>query len=429
MVAATEHGRPRSGLGREFGKLWAASAFSYLGDSVALVAAPLLAATLTRDPARVAGLVFAQRLPWLLFALLSGALVDRLDRRRTMMAVALCRAALIGCLGVAVLLGRATLPLLYAVFFLLSTGDTLFDIAAVTVLPAVVPPESLPRANARLAGVRTITSQFAGPPLSGFLFATALALPFLFGAGGLAAAAVLIVALRGTFRVARADNAGPANLRVEIMQGIGWLWRHRLLRTIALALALLDMTLLAQNAIMVLFVQERLGLGATGYGILLTTYGLGGVLGSLIAHRVITWLGPSRILRIAICIEAGTPAVIALSHTPYLVGAAFAIFGCHAIVWGALLTSLRQELTPAGLRGRVESAFEFIGAIGTAPGALLGGLLASGLGLTAPFWLGAIVGVLLIPLVWSTFSDATIAAAKKRSNAEHGSHDRENAQT
>jgi MFS family permease len=418
METKIERGSHRGGLGWEFGKLWAASAASYLGDGVALVAAPLLAATLTRDPARVAGLVFAQRLPWLLFALLSGALVDRLDRRRTMAAVAVCRATLIGGLGAAVLLGRVTLPLLYAVFFLLSTGDTLFDIAAVTVLPAIVPPSSLPRANARLSGVRTVASQFVGPPLSGFLFATALALPFLFGAGGLAAAAALIVALRGTFRVARAENAPPANLRAEIVAGVRWLWRHRLLRTLALTLALLDLTLVAQNAVMVLFVQERLGLGATGYGILLTTYGIGGLLGSLIAHRVIGWLGASAMLRIAVCIEAATPAAIALSRSPLPVGAALAFFGCHATVWGALLTSLRQELTPAGLRGRVESAYEFISAVGTAPGALFGGLLAARLGLTAPFWLGAIVGALLIPLVWPIFSDATIDMARREADAD-----------
>jgi MFS family permease len=113
------------------------------------------------------------------------------------------------------------------------------------------------------------------------------------------------------------------------------------------------------------------------------------------------------------------PTTIALSHTPFLVGAALAFFGCHAVVWGALLTSLRQEITPAGLRGRVESAFEFIGSIGTAPGALLGGLLAARLGLTAPFWLGAAVGAILIPLVWSTFSDATIAEARRDADTVH----------
>ncbi|MDP9373173.1 MAG: MFS transporter, partial [Chloroflexota bacterium] len=183
MVTQTERDCPRRGLGPEFRKLWAASAVSNLGDGVALVAAPLLAAALTRDPALVAGLAVAQQLPWLLFALLSGALADRLDRRRAMAAVGAGRAALIGALGIAVLLDHANLPLLYAVFFLLGVGETLFDTTAATVLPAVVPREQLPRANARLSGIATVTNHFIGKPLGGLLFAAAAALPFLLGAG------------------------------------------------------------------------------------------------------------------------------------------------------------------------------------------------------------------------------------------------------
>jgi MFS family permease len=85
-----------SGLNREYGKLWTASTISNLGDGITLVAGPLLAATLTRDPVLVAGLTFAQQLPWLLFSLVSGALVDRLDRRRLMATVDLFRAGVIG---------------------------------------------------------------------------------------------------------------------------------------------------------------------------------------------------------------------------------------------------------------------------------------------------------------------------------------------
>jgi MFS family permease len=417
---AVERGRvrPHPSLGRDFNKLWAASAVSNLGDGVALLAAPLLAAALTRDPALVAGLSFAQHLPWLLFALLSGALADRLDRRYAMAAVAACRGLLIGALGVAVLLRVASLPLLYMVVFLLGAGETLFDTAAVTVLPELVPPAALPRANARLAGTLTVTNQFLGPPLGGILFALAAALPFLLGAGGLAAAAALILALQGTFKVARAVDAPASDLRAEIVAGIRWLWRHRLLRTLALALALLNITLVAQVSIMVLFAQERLGLGAMGYGVLVATYGIGGVAGSLVAHRVIAWLGAGRTLRLAICIETATPAALALTHSPLLAGAVLTFFGAHAVVWGALLTSLRQELAPAGLRGRVESAYRLLEYGGAAPGALLGGLLADRFGLTAPFWLGAATGALLIPLVWSTFSEAMVRQARQAAAAD-----------
>ena len=402
-----------STLGPEFRKLWASSALSNLGDGVALVATPLLAATLSRDPALVAGLAFAQRLPWLLFALVSGALADRLDRRRAMATVAACRATLIGLLGVSVLLDVATLPLLYAVFFLLGTGETLFDTASATILPAIVPREELPTANARLAGTMTVANQFVGPSLGGSLFAMAAALPFLLGAGGLAAAAALIVVLRGSFRVERGADAPPPNIRVEVAEGIRWLWGHRLLRTLALSLALLNVTLVAQVSVMVLFAEERLGLGPVGYGILVTTYGLGGVLGSLVASSVIRWLGAGRTLRLAMLIEAATPAALALSTDALLAGAVLTFFGCHAVVWGVLLASLRQELTPTRLQGRVASAFRLIEYGGAAPGALLGGVVAGAFGITAPFWIGAVTGVLLLPLVWPTFSEASIAAARR----------------
>jgi MFS family permease len=402
----------RHGPGREFRKLWAASAFSNLSDGVTLVAAPLLATALTRDPALVAGLAFAQRLPWLLFALVSGALADRLDRRRAMVAVGLFRATLIGALGVVVLLDRATIPLLYALFFLLSTGETLFDTAAVTVLPAIVEREALPEANARLAGTVTVTNQFVGPPLGGLLFATAAALPFLLGAGGLVVAAGLILALRGSFRAVRLYGQPPGALWAEIAEGVRWLSRHRLLRTIAIALALLNVTVVAQVSIMVLFAQEQLGVGPAGYGVLIATYGVGGVMGSIVAGRVIARMGAGRVLRVAMIIETLVPAVIAMSNSAWLVGAALAFFGCHAIVWGALLASLRQELIPDRLRGRVESVYRLIEFGGAAPGALLGGLLAARFGLAAPFWLGAIVGALLIPFVWSIFSDAVVEGAR-----------------
>lgn len=412
MDAETGAPVPRSAVGGQFAKLWVASATSNLGDGVWLVAAPLLAASLTRDPTLVAGLAVAQRVPWLVFPLVSGALADRLDRRRAMVAVALLRAALVAALGLAVLTGRATMPLLYAVFFLIATGETLFDTAAAGLLPALVPREALPKANARLAGTWTAANQFVGPPLGGILFAVSAPLPFLIGSGGLAVAAALMATLRGSFKAARPEAVPPTHLRAEIAEGIGWLWRHRLLRTLALAMAVLNLCLVAQVAIMVLFAEQRLGLGPGGFGLLLTAYGVGGVVGGLVAERVLARVGDAAYLRLAIVVEGAVPATIALSGSPILVGLVLALFGLHATVWGALLSSLRQQLTPDPLRSRVASIHGLIEYGTAAPGALLGGLLAARFGLTAPFWLGAAAAVLLIPFVWATFSEETVRAAR-----------------
>jgi MFS family permease len=157
-----------SGLGVEYRKLWTASTISNLGDGVTLVAGPLLAASLTRDPLLVGGLTFAQRVPWLLFPLISGALVDRLDRRRVMGYADAVRTALIGALGVAALLGWASMPLLYVVFFLMGTLETLFDNASQAIIPALVSRERLERANSRLYAAEIVTNELAGSPLGGF---------------------------------------------------------------------------------------------------------------------------------------------------------------------------------------------------------------------------------------------------------------------
>jgi MFS family permease len=282
-----------SGLGPEYRKLWTASTVSNLGDGVTEVAAPLLAATLTRDPVLVAGLAFAYRLPWLLFTLVSGALVDRLDRRRIMWTADAVRTIMIGLLGLAVYAGLANLPLLYAVFFVLGTAETLFDNASQAILPAVVDREKLEKANGRLFGGQLVANEFAGPPLGGFLFAAAAAAPFLLDAGTFAAAAALVLAMRGSFRPERAERP-RTTMRAEIFEGLRWLWGQPLLRTLAVMLGIMNAVHAAYTSIFVLFAQDILGLGEVGYGILLTSGAVGGLVGSLAADRIIVLFGHGR---------------------------------------------------------------------------------------------------------------------------------------
>jgi hypothetical protein len=172
----------------------------------------------------------------LLFSLLSGALVDRFDRRRLMAAVDLFRTVVVGVLGVAVVSGWASLPLTYVAFFLLGTAETRFANASIAIMPAVVPKERLERANGRLFAAELSANQFAGPPVGGALFAVAAALPFLVDAGTFAASAALLLALRGRFRVAPAEGPAGTTIAAEIAEGLAWLLRHRLLLVLAIML-------------------------------------------------------------------------------------------------------------------------------------------------------------------------------------------------
>jgi predicted MFS family arabinose efflux permease len=163
---------------------------------------------------------------------------------------------------------------------------------------------------------------------------------------------------------------------------------------------------------MVLVAEQRLGLSPGGYGLLLTAYGVGGVIGSLSAERILTRIGDAACLRLALLVEAAAPAVIALTHSPWIVGLALAGFGVHATVRGALTTTLQQGLTPDRLRGRVGSVTMLLEYGTAAPGALIGGWLAARYGLTAPFWLGVAVGLAMIPFAWPVFADASLRRAR-----------------
>jgi MFS family permease len=399
-------------LGPEYRKLWAASTISNLGDGVTLVAGPLLAATLTRDPVLVAGVAFAQRVPWLLFPLISGALVDRLDRRRVMGYVNAARTALIGALGVAVLLGWASLPLMYAIFFLMGTLETLFDNASQAIIPAVVPRDGLERANSRLYAAETVSNQLAGPPLGGFLFGVAVALPFLLDAGTFAAAAALFLALRGQFRPVRPEGAPPTTLVAEIWEGLRWLWNHRLIRTLAIMLGVFNMTFAATDAIFVLFAQDVLGLGSFGYGVLVTSGAVGGLVGSLMADRIIARLGSGRALQASVLVSAVVLTAVALSESAFVVWAVFLLVGITIVVWNVITVSFRQAVIPQNIFGRVNSVYRLLGWGGISVGALLGGFLARSFGLTAPFWFAASVLAIMFVLTLPLVNNRTVAEAR-----------------
>jgi MFS family permease len=361
-----------------------------------LAALPLLAATLTRDPLPVAVVTVAGWLPWLLFALPAGALVDRLDRRRVMWTVDATRAAVVGALTVAVLAGWASIPLLAAAGFLVGAGQTLVENAAQAMVVAVVgrDPRRLERANGRLVASLTVGQQLAGPPLGSAAFAVAAWLPFLADAVSFGASATLIATIGGQFRPEGNPEPSPPGrrgLRGEIGEGLGFLFGNRLLRAAVLLVSASNLAFMAGEAILVLFATEELGLDGRGYGLLLAAVALGGLPGSLLAHRIAERVPPGPLIVGGVLAGATTMAGFGLATDPWLAGAAYAATGFVWGVWNVTLLSLRQTIVPDHLMGRVVGAIRLIG-FGSIPiGALLGGVVARELGLRAPFLLGAAV--------------------------------------
>jgi MFS family permease len=397
-------------LGPRFLALWTASAVSTLGDGVTDVAAPLLVAGVTSNPMLVAGTAFASMLPWLLFALLSGGLVDRLDRRHVMIAVDCARAGAVGLFGAAILAGDARIPFLYGVLFLLGTGETLHRAASLSMLTAVVDHDLLERANARLAGARMVAQRMIAGPLGGFLFAVTAALPFLLDGVSFLLGVGLLLLIRGSYR-ARPVGPTPAarpSLLAEIRVGLRWLLGHRLLRTMAVLIGLLNVTLTAALSVLVLLARQRLGLGPVGYGVLFTTLAAGGLLGTIVGERLIRRFTASVTVRVGLLIETAFHLVLALSRSPVVTGAAFAVFGMHGALWTIVASSQLQRRTPADMQGRVNSVYLFLAAGGTALGALLGGAVAGWFGITAPYWIGFVVAAAVTAATWRVFDRETM---------------------
>jgi predicted MFS family arabinose efflux permease len=408
-------------LDGRFALLWAAGTTSALGSGLATVAAPLLVAASTDDPLTVAATAAVTWLPWLLFALPGGVLVDRVDRRRLMIAIDAVRVVVVVALAVGIATGRSGVLLLYAALFVVSTGEVVFRSASQALLPAVVPRPLLERANGWTFAGTTVAQQLVAGPLGGFLFLVAASIPFWVNAGTYAASAVLTALVAGAYRAgpapagaaawAAAEPAPRRTLRREVAEGFRFLVHHRLLRTMAVLIGLLNVTLTAAIAVLVLLAQERLGLGSVGYGLLFTALALGGLTGALVGDRLIAWVSASWTIRVGLLVEALLHLVLATSREAVVVGVALFAFGVHSSLWGMVANSLRQRLTPAHLLGRVGSTTLFVAAGGNCVGALLGGVLAGRFGLPAPYWVGFVVAVGVSMATWRVFDRATVAAA------------------
>ena len=376
-------------MGRDFWRLWSASTISNLGGGISGAAFALLAAGLTRNPSLVAALTLAFTAPWLLFGLHGGAVVDRLDRRRVMVAVNVARTAVVGLLALAVATDVVNLPLLYGIAFLLGASETLYDNAAQSLLPALVPRDRLDAANGWLLTAERLTNEFIGPPIGGLLFAVAAWAAIAADAVGWAIAAVLLVRVRGDFRVPRAEAAAQASLTAEVREGLAWLWRNRPLRALAAAVALLGLVDTAWFAILVLYAIEVLGLGSAGYGLLVAAGGIGAIAGSLLAAPLSRAYGRGGALVLSLLVAAVAQAGVGLTSTAVVAGALLAVSGFAFGVWNVAAVSLRQTLAPDRLLGRVHSAYRFLGVGSSAVGALAGGVVAAIFGLRAPFLVGA----------------------------------------
>jgi predicted MFS family arabinose efflux permease len=367
----------RDHLPATFNRLAWSNLSAQSAEQIALAAAPIVAVlTLGVGEGRTGLLQTALTLPFILFAIPAGLLADRISRRRLMAGAEALRAAAL--LGILVLIGLdwLTLPLLALLGFVAVCGTVAYSVAAPALVPSLVAPELLPAANARIELARTIAFA-SGPALGGVLVGWLGAAP----AFGFAAvlSIVAVVLLSGIYEPARPPAAQRHPLQ-DIREGAAFVLHHPLLRPVFITQFIFNTASFLLLAVFVPYAVRRLGLSATGVGTVLSMYGVGMVVGALVATRVMRRLPFGIVIGLGPVTGFVAAIVMALTTvipTPILAGASFFLLGVGPILWVISTTTLRQSVTPPRLLGRV-SAINIMsyGArpLGSALGAIVGGI-------------------------------------------------------
>ncbi|MBB5076673.1 MFS transporter [Nonomuraea endophytica] len=386
-------------LGTGFRWLLASSWLTNLGDGLAAAAGPLLIATLTRDPLMISLSALVGWAPQLLFSLYAGVLSDRHDRRRIVMFANLARAVVLAALVVLVATGTVTVVTALIMLTLRAVAEVFADNATATLTPTMVDRDDLVIANARLGTGFITLNQLAGPPIGAALFAVGYTWPF---------ASQLLLVLAGVLLVSRislpphgrqAGDPKPDTIR-ELVAGFRWTIKHAAVRTLALTILIFNFTFGAAWSVLVLYAQDQLGLGAIGFGLMSTISGIGGLVGTALYGAITRRVSLGALMRIGLIIETLTHLGLALTHSPWVAGGIFLVFGAHAFIWGTTSVTVRQRAVPHELQGRVGAVNTICVFGGLVVGSLIGGILATRFGVSAPFWFAFAGSAVFVVLLW-----------------------------
>jgi hypothetical protein len=406
-AAGTGAADPDATARRNLRWVLAGQSASLLGDYVSLLALPLFVVYLTGSALDLGLTTALETVPTLLFGFAVGVLLDRAPLRRTLIVADLGRAVAFLSLALAAAAGVAEVWMVFLVAFVVGSLTVTFDSGFQAWLPTLAADEALVLVNSRLQFVRSLAWTL-GPPLAGYLAGSAGGFRAAFGldaATFLLSAATLLVLLEIRPRPTPARDPWLASFR----QGISCLWRMPALRAATLAGTAANLVFVPMEALLVLFCREQLGLtdGAL-IGWFFGGHSLLGALGVIAAPVAVRRLGLGRTFVCGLAAMGAGFLVLAIS-APALSQLApglttlWAIFPAGLAVTGVsflnvAFTTLRQQLPPPELRGRVIAASRTLAWAGLPVGAVLGGAAGQAFGLPAVYMASAatITGMALL---------------------------------
>ena len=427
----------RVGLSLNYWKVFSATTISSLGSGVSGVALPWIASSLTRDPIAISLIALAGQLPWILFTLHAGVLIDRMDKKRILITMDILRGFVTALIALVIYLERNSLgqvtninsslvgtrwgllSLLIVAALILGFATVLADTTSQAVMPSVANKGQLQHANGRLWAAISVSEQFVGPPLGSLLLSVSAFVPLLFDAGSFFLSAGLIILVTVQFGQKRELKEKPT-FKADIKEGFNWLWSHKIFKTLALTLGAINLVNSLFYGSYILFAQEVLHVKVYEFALMGTGFAIGGTISGVIGPRLAKKLGESKSLTVSMITMGITSLIVGFANNWIIVWFTGIITAILVTLWNIVTVSFRQAVIPEELFGRVNSVYRFFGTGGSPIGAILGAAIVSicmhftsrTLALRIPFFIDAISVAIIFAVTRKALSDREFQAAK-----------------
>lgn len=382
-----------------FKRLWTANIFTNLADGLGKTAFPLLAITLTRDPLLISIIGALAMLPWLLFAIPIGAIVDNVDKRKALATTNSIRMLIAAILALLITTEQVTIFWLYLVTFVVGICEVFADTTSQSLIPVIVKNKELEKANSRMEMTFTVFQDFIGAPIGGLLYAVAIAAPFIANSLGFLIAALLCLSMPLPFLINNKEFTEKPGFIKDIKFGINYLFTHKQLLRIVLITTTIGFCWAFASSTLILYLVEDLNLNPKKYGFLLTFNGLIVLLGALAAPKTAKLIGRGLALALAISISSITILAQGLVTNIWLFLIPNAINAFWLPHWNILLMSTYQRLIPQELYGRIHGTRRTL-VWGMMPiASFLGGLMAK-TDLRTPWLIGGTLATVVSIYSW-----------------------------
>ncbi|GLH62266.1 MFS transporter [Parageobacillus sp. G301] len=358
-------------LGRNFYHLLIAVSFSTFGDGLTLLAMPWLASTITSNTFSVSLVSASMTLPWLLFSLYIGALIDYYPKKKLMIAAAIIRIIVLIVLNVSILFKIISIPLLIFAAFLIGITKVVFDSTAQTLVPSIVSKDILEKANGYIMTSRLTMSDVVGRSIGGILISFGIFIPFALDIISLLATIPFLFLLKTTASLK--NHALNKKNKLDILEGVKFVWRNQLLLTLALMGIGITLMFTSTLAIQVFYVKEILKLDSSGFGLLIAVGTIGSIIGSQSISLLKNKFGFNATILTSLLMMGFTLGSVGLTSNPFIVGILYFIASFFIVTFNICNLSLRQRIIPDNKLGRVGGVFQLL-SWGMSPlGMLLGG--------------------------------------------------------